>query len=119
MCYKAVCYCTCIFVLKFNDYNFISFEFLSDFLDGQTIEKSVIRGEEVTCVSNNNTFPCTNQWYIGETSCPLSCDATITTHVLGKYLCRLKCNVRGLDYFFDALNATVIDAATSSPPTTP
>jgi len=88
-------------------------------LDGHTVEQDVVRGEQITCVANNNTFPCTNQWYIGNySSCPLSCDATITTHVLGKYLCRLKCNVRGIDHFFEALNATVSDTTTSPPPST-
>ena len=32
------------------------------------------------------------------------------THLLGEYLCTLKCIVRGKDYFFTALKAVVVEA---------
>lgn len=94
--------------------NFI--RFLSDFLDRNTTEENVVRGDEITCATKNNTFSCINQWYIGNNSCPLSCDETITTHLVGEYLCTVKCDVRGTEYNFKALKAVVVEATTSPPP---
>src|SRR6218665_1790699 len=94
------------------------YEFLSDFLDRNLTEKSVVRGDDITCSVKHNSFPCINQWYIGNNSCPLSCDETITTHSLGNYLCVVKCNVRGTDYFFKAMKVVVVEMATSPPPST-
>lgn len=79
-------------------------------------EQSVVIGEMITCITKNNTFSCNNQWYIGNKSCPLSCDENITAHVLGEYLCTVKCHIRGKDYYFEALKAVVADVATSPPP---
>lgn len=88
---------------------------LSDFIGGNKTEQNVVRGDKITCFANNNTFPCTNQWYHDNYTCPLSCDETITTHLLGKYMCTLKCNVRGTDYFFEALKVLVVEVTTSAP----
>src|SRR6218665_1247933 len=82
---------------------------LSDFVEGNTIEQYVIRGEMITCFARNNTFPCASQWYHDNYTCPLSCDESIKTHLLGEYLCTVKCHVRGRDYYFDALKAFVAD----------
>lgn len=81
-------------------------------------EQRVVRGDKITCIVKNNTFSCINQWYHGKNSCPLSCDDIITTHLPGEYLCTVKCDVRGIDHYFEVLKFTVVEATTSPPPST-
>lgn len=78
------------------------------------IEQKVFRGDEITCTARSNTFPCINQWYHENNTF----DETITTNLLGEYLCKVKCHVRGIDYSFEALKAFVADHARSTLPIT-
>ena len=94
------------------------YELLSDFLNGNTTEQTVFRGDDITCTVNNNTFPCLSQWYHGNNSCPLSCAETIKTHLLGEYLCKTKCNVIGTEHSFNTMKAFVAEAPTSPPSST-
>jgi len=86
------------------------------FVEGNTREQNVVRGDKITCIASNSTFSCSSQWYHGNYTCPLSCDETITTHLLGEYLCMVRCIVRGKDYSFEAMKVVVVEATTSPPP---
>ena len=75
-------------------------------------EQKIVRGKKITCSASNTTFPCSSQWYHSNDTCILSCDETITAHLLGEYLCMVKCFVRGTDYF-EALNVFIVQAEKS------
>ena len=92
--------------------------FLSDFVGGNTTLQNVVRGDKITCITNNNsTFPCASQWYHDNyNTCPFSCDEAITAHLLGEYRCRLKCHFRRTDYYFDTMKVVVVE--TPTPPQT-
>lgn len=80
-------------------------------------ERSAFRGDEITCIADNNTFNCSSQWYHDNyNTCPLSCEKIIKAHLIGAYLCRVKCYVRGNDYPFDVLKAVVAEPPTSPSP---
>ena len=83
-------------------------------------ERSAFRGDEITCIADNNTFNCSSQWYHDNyNTCPLSCEKTIKTHLLGEYMCMVKCYIRGTDYPpFKVLKAVVAEAPTPPPPST-
>lgn len=74
------------------------------------IEQQVFRGNEITCTVRGNTFPCIYQWHHEN----YTFHEVITANLLGEYLCKVKCRIRGTDYFFVALKAVVVEATSSS-----